>query len=1105
MSALRTRLTGLAALTVIAGIVVGLPAALVAVGTPLLPSSRPSVHTLWSLLVTPDDGTLVLAAVTLIGWVAWAFLTGSLLLEVLARARRVRAPRLPGLSLPQHAARSLVATTLLLFVTAGITAPTLVVAAPATSTAAPAGTAAQHRSSTHPDTARPADRTRHDATHRATRPVAPTATTVSHTVVAGETLWSIAQRHLGSGQRYRDIVALNPDLLHGRGAFITPGWVLQLPAPDQPTPQVIVQPGDTLSGIAQAYLGDPDRYPDIAAASRATIQPGGEHLIDPDVIDVGWTLSLPTAIPTHHHAATHSADKAPAAPHPADPTAATPTPHPARTTPPVAANDTATPPSTAPTGRATNPSPPPAQPAPTTATEAPQPDGLDIGSAWPVRTAYGAGALLTAGLVGLIATRRRTQHRHRRPGQHLPMPTAATAAAEHALRTAADILSVEAVDTALRGLARDCATTGTPLPVVRAARLTGDQFDLYLAHPADLPASWTGTADAAVWTLQVDNITDLTPAEVIDVPAPYPALVTIGHDLDDGHVLLDLEHLGCLGVLGEPDATRGVLAALAVELATSQWADDLQVTIVGAFPELEDTLQTGRIRYLPSAGRILDDLHTRAEADRDALTADNATDLQHARVTGGAPDAWPPEIVLLAGPITDRQRTQLDTLVDTLPRVALAAVTAGTGVGEWCLDLTDSNDPGTGILAPIGLQLRPQTLPGDHYLQILEVAALTDPGALTHPTSSHEPGAPTGIHHADRADHGTDRLNTDDGPAAASEPDTPSGTGAVPDSRGPDPTEDPEPRMSTTQTEPSLVAATPIPADPSQHTQTTTTNPTTAIGDTAHAEAAVLASVLAPVAPVPPAPRILVIGPVELVHVGGTVEPSKRARLLEYAAYLALHAESSHTAIDDAIWPNRSTEDNLNTRNPATSKLRRWVGTDPDGREYLPRHQAGHGYAFDPTVRTDLDDWNDLLPAGPLHAPTENLEAALRLVRGRPFEGHHRRYYGWAEPLTQRLTGDIVDAASELANRRLAEGQWRAVEEACVIGLRIEPAYERLWRLRILAAHRSHNPDARNEAIDRLLSITEELECDLEPETETLLDAVKSPGTGVDQYLATAR
>jgi len=1094
VNALRTRLTGLAALTVIAGIVVGLPAALVAVGTPLLPSSRPSVHTLWSLLVTPDDGTLVLAAVTLIGWVAWAFLTGSILLEVLARARRVRAPRLPGLSLPQHAARSLVATTLLLFVTAGITAPTLVVAAPATSTAAPAGTTAQHRAPTHPD------RTRHDATHRSTPPVRPAATTVSHTVVAGETLWSIAQRHLGSGQRYRDIVALNPDLLHGRGAFITPGWVLQLPAPDQPTRQVIVQPGDTLSGIAQSYLGVPDRYPEIAAASRATTQPGGVHLSDPDVIDVGWTLTLPTATPTHHHAVTHNTDKAPGAPRPADPTAATPTPHSARATPPVAGNDAATPPSTAPTGRATNASPAPAQPAPTTAAEAPHPDGLDIGSAWPVRTAYGAGALLAAGLIGLIATRRRTQHRHRLLGQHLPMPTAATAAAEQDLRTAADILSVEAVDTALRGLARDCATAGTPLPVVRAARLTGDQFELYLAHPADLPAPWTGTADAAVWTLQVDNITDLTPAEVIDVPAPYPALVTIGHDLDGGHVLLDLEHLGCLGVIGEPDATRGVLAALAVELATSQWADDLQVTIVGAFPELEDTLQTGRIRYLPSAGRILDDLHTRAQADRDALTADDAADLQHARVTGAAPDAWPPEIVLLAGPITDRQRTQIDTLVDTLPRVALAAVTAGTGVGEWCLDLTGSNDPGTGILAPIGFQLRPQTLPGDHYLQILEVAALTDPGALTHPTTSHEPGAPTGIHPSDPDTRDTDSLDTDDAAADAAMPDTPPATCKVPDSRRPDPTRDVQPCMSTTQADPSPGAATPMPGQPTQRAPSVAADPAAATGDTAVAEAATLALV-----PAPPAPRILVIGPVELVHAGGTVEPSKRARLLEYAAYLALHAESSHTAIDDAIWPNRSTEDNLNTRNPATSKLRRWVGTDPDGREYLPRHQAGHGYAFDPAVRTDIDDWNDLLPAGPLHAPTENLEAALRLVRGRPFEGHHRRYYGWAEPLTQRLTGDIVDAASELANRRLAEGQWRAVEEACVIGLRIEPAHERLWRLRILAAHRSHNPDARNEAIDRLLSITEELECDLEPETETLLDAVKNPGTGVDQYLATAR
>jgi hypothetical protein len=73
------------------------------------------------------------------------------------------------------------------------------------------------------------------------------------------------------------------------------------------------------------------------------------------------------------------------------------------------------------------------------------------------------------------------------------------------------------------------------------------------------------------------------------------------------------------------------------------------------------------------------------------------------------------------------------------------------------------------------------------------------------------------------------------------------------------------------------------------------------------------------------------------------------------------------------------------------------------------------------------------------------------------------------------------------------EGRYRAAEAAVVIGLGIEPAQERLWRTRILAAHESRNPEAAQEATDRMLTIVRALECDLEPETEELLEALQHP------------
>jgi hypothetical protein len=48
----------------------------------------------------------------------------------------------------------------------------------------------------------------------------------------------------------------------------------------------VVQSGDTLSGIAEQYYGDPDRYPRIFQANRHVLE-------DPDVIVPGQELRIP--------------------------------------------------------------------------------------------------------------------------------------------------------------------------------------------------------------------------------------------------------------------------------------------------------------------------------------------------------------------------------------------------------------------------------------------------------------------------------------------------------------------------------------------------------------------------------------------------------------------------------------------------------------------------------------------------------------------------------------------------------------------------------------------------------------------------------------------
>lgn len=990
----RSSAARLLALLALLAVVAGVPAALVGIAGNPVPSRLPAWPDITSALSNPDDGTLFAALLLILAWAGWAVFTLSVLVELTAHLRGRPAPKLPAMRVPQAAAAALVG---LLFA-AG---PQVASAVAETTTAtAPAAVTASY--ATHIDT---------PAVPAAVGPSAPVPAR-TYVVRAGDSLWAIAERHLGDGRRFGEIAELNYGVPQSDGRALTdshwinPGWQLRLPPPAVPAhtsaPHAgtyVVRPGDTLWTIARDRLGDPARFGEIVAASRSITQPGGRRLTDPGVIHVGWTLRIPAAPP-------------PLLSVPQQPSSARPSPAP----------------------------PAPVSPSPDDGEDLAGQDATaaqfldDSGEVVPVVTAAGLGALLAAGIIALLAARRSSQQRRRRHGRPIPMPAGAAAAAETELRATADPLSVETVDRALRTLAAHCMRTGRALPVVRTARLTPEQFGLNLAEPADLPAPWTGTADRLVWTMPAGANGLLEEAEARQVPAPYPSLVIIGHDQEDGHVLLDLEYVGALGVSGEPNRTSEVLAAIAVELATSRWADDLQVTIVGSYPELEDALQTGRIRYLPAVANLIEELNARADEDRSILALAGVDDLNQARAEGAAPPAWTPEIVLMAGHVTAHQRFQVGRLVERLPRVAIAVVVKGEPVGEWCLRL----DHDAAILEPLGLQIRPQRIDEPTYAWILDLMSVAATDAQEDPAGA-EPEEPYEL---------------------------------------PTPTDLPEPVEELVPTD------APAPDDP--------------VIDLVALEAAAEAAP-EPMTPAGP-PRLLVLGPVEVVEASGPVEPSKKSRLTELFGYLAFHPGTDFPAIDAAVWPGMRI--GPNTRNTAMSKLRRWLGTDENGVEHLPRHQAETGYRLGAQVRTDWDLWCSLLPSGPLDATAEQLEQALRLVRGRPFDAVRTRRYAWAENLKQMMISAIVDASYELARKRLMEGRWRAAEQAVVVGLSLEPGMERLWRVRILAAHASGNPAAEQEAISRMLSVTEDLGGDLEEETERLLRELRDPKVAARDRLA---
>ena len=1125
MSALRARASGALALVALVAFVIGVPLALGALGAglPTTLPSLPSVGGVWAVLSAPDDGTIALGAVVVAAWAAWAFFTLAVAVEVAWRVRGLRAPRLPGLGVPQASARRVVGVAALLFVAAPMAAQAATVAPPAVLAAAgpvaPAPAAPGGALGDLP-AAEPAPS---EATVSAPAAAAPSPLAASagerapvaggreYTVRPGDSLWSIAAAQLGEGGRYGQIVAANPRVLDGPVSLIQPGWVLRLPETAQGAGEaatVVVQSGDTLTSLAAEHLGDAERYPEIAAASASITQPGGARLSDPDVIDVGWTLAIPAQAgapaagqdqgapsqdapapapsppaPAQTPSATPSAPESEAEPTPAPPaqgdqdgagrSEAPPAP---QTAAPTAAPPTA---SAAPGAGASeragaaNARPGTAAPVAAERAEAGQ-------QAWPPRTVYGLGAVAATGLLALLLRRRRAQQRRRAPGQVLPATSPAAERAEADLAVVADALSVTSVDHALRALSAHCAAAGTPLPRVRYARLDATTFTVHLAHPATLPPPWTGTVDASTWTLHTDD-TESASSQTPGASAPYPTLVTIGHDVDGAHLMLDLEYAGVLDLRGPPAQAGEVAAALAVELATSTWAEQAQITLVGAMPELVDALDTGRLRYLPTPARLLDDLAERARTERTML-AGHGGDLARARTDPAHAERWAPDVLLIACELTEDQRERLHAIIDSEPALAIAAITANAGQGAWALHIeptsSEHDSDSRAVLAPLGITVAPQRLPAPAYGDLVAAATLTHPDELTDrqvPDVAPAPSSASQV--AVRA--GSEELAWAEVAALLDEQAT-----------GPE-----EHHLSPVSTSPP--PGTPVQVDPQRAPAPGPQRDASAEGERPGAAAVGK--------PAPVSPQVLVLGQVVVDGAEGPAEQSKRARLTELAAYIALHPGASAAAVNEAIWPERSGETNSNTRNTAVTKLRRWLGTAPDGAEHLPRHHQDDGYVLHPQVGTDLARWDQLVAGNPLTAPSENLQRALELVRQRPFHAHHPKRYAWAESITQRLISEIVDAVYELARRQLLAGAWRAAETTLVKGLLIEPAQERLWRMRILAAYEAHDEAAVAEATERLLVITERLECDLEPETTDLLAQIEGPRATFDQLMATAQ
>lgn len=592
MTTLGQRIRGLFACLALLGLVVAFPAILIAIG---FAPWDVDLAELRRMLTRPDDGSLALAAFAAVGWGAWAVVTGSVLVAAVSEVRRVPAPALPGLALPQQFAAHLVGAAALLFVAS----PSIVAALPSPAAHSVPAVASESPTTAGIEAVTAASAPRASVESRST---AETPQTREYTVARGDSLWRIAERLLGDGARFTELVDLNADVLDGRPDFITPGTVLRVPIVESSESEtVVVEPGDTLSEIAEQELGDGTRYPEIFEASRATEQPDGARLEDPDLIRPGWELTIPRK-------------DAPAQPHDDE---ATDEPPPT-TEPPLAEQPEAEVPA---------PQPEPTQPAAEPSTPVADADdpAAEGAPAWLLPGVAGGGLLAGAVLLAVRA-HRRTQLRYRRPGQTLaPNPPELVkidkTTTAHGERSADDI---KGLDAALNNVASQSRDMDTPLPGLTSVSISRGVATFHFAERVELAAPWKG--DKERWQV------DLGAVEVDDdVLPPYPMLVSVGRDESGALWLVNLEPLATIALTGAGDHALAFARHTAAELALNPWSVLVQTDTFGIGEELGD----------------LDTLRLRAHAADDAAIDSVTAEIQAAsRRQGDEPDPW--QVVIAA-------------------------------------------------------------------------------------------------------------------------------------------------------------------------------------------------------------------------------------------------------------------------------------------------------------------------------------------------------------------------------------------------------------------------------------------------------------------------
>lgn len=769
MSTLRRLLSGVGATAGLLLLLVGAPWALCVWGKVRLLADIDWAH----IFSVPDDGRLMQGLLSLVGWVAWLVLAFAILIELFEVLDRVNAQRtkrphrplfVPGLDLPRLIVRGLVVAAVTAAVGLG----------PVKSASAfPQGiqySMAQEQTSPALDSGRSMG----GSCTGPSSPMAPTQSPLAslHVVAPDEDVRDLALRYYGDATKAQLIVEANRDLIKD-GQKVGVGWRLVIPGVASPdgTTVVVVARGDSLSKLAAAHLGDGDRWPEIFALNEEVIT--NPDLLFQSwrlriPVDTPVTPAVATELPSEveESSAVTVPPTAETTASPAGTTTSPPdaAPIPAAASPSVmqSTSGSATPSAfasqpewLAPTASALSPEPPtssalavpsvtaipatavasPSEPSspsattsgieaarsaspvamepvaapttgatPTALTESVQPEpqteapksGLLVSQALAFGIIGTVGAGLAAAAIRTIRRRRDVALALRLPGRRILFPAAPTMLIESALAVLGHDAKPQPSSPLANAEESPARIEEPPPPVDESPSRSASTSE----HPeASLPVQ-TGQ-----------------PARHAFVDTAW-ACVTAGIT-STGSYMLDLEaHRLVLLDLGDEETTWGTACAWALELAckaeagaVDQTAHGATIVAVGPIGDVLSAAELESVVCINSVQAAIDDL-TATTAQQRSMLETAGWDLEEARLDPDAGGAWMPRVYVF-GAVSEEELWQIEQALQVADQTAVSVLLALPGTEDLVVVNRGARIAGTAdsaVISPDDVVVRPISL-----------------------------------------------------------------------------------------------------------------------------------------------------------------------------------------------------------------------------------------------------------------------------------------------------------------------------------------------------------------------------------------------------------